>query len=317
MAEIKCIDVSEWQGKIDWKKVKAAGYSHAILRAGFGRSQTQKDAEFERNYKNAKAAGVKLGVYWYAYAVDKADAVKEAKACLEVIKGKTLELPVFYDMEENSMTKLGKTALTAMATAFCEEIKKGGYKCGIYGNPNWFTNYLDYKTLKSKYPIWLAQYYKEAQLECDIWQYSSEGKVDGISGNVDLNVIYNEDIVKSNTTPTDSNTEKSKAELKSGDKGIDVLCLKYLIQIADDMGIIDYGMTLGNNKFSNGTAEAVKTLQKIMGLKQTGVSNEDFVNRLYRLIVENYPLEGDANGGSKVDIKDATAIQNPVAGMEA
>lgn len=277
MAEIKCIDVSEWQGKIDWKKVKAAGYSHAVLRAGFGRSKTQKDAEFERNYKNAKSAGVKLGVYWYAYAVDKADAVKEAKACLEIIKGKVLELPVFYDMEENSMTALGRTVLTSMAEAFCDEIKKSGYECGVYSNPNWFTNYLDYKRLRSKYPIWLAQYYKEPQFECDMWQYTSQGKVQGISGDVDLNVIYSTDIIKSSS--------KSE-EIKYGDSGIDVLCLKYLIQIADDAGVLDYGMTRGNNKFSVGTQDAVKKLQKIMGLVQTGTATEEFVNRLYGLIAQ-------------------------------
>ncbi len=316
MAQIKCIDVSEWQGKVDFKKVKAAGYSHAILRAGFGRSSTQVDAEFERNYKNAKAAGVKVGVYWYAYAVDKADAVKEAKACLDVLKGKTLELPVFYDMEESSMKSLGKAALTAMATAFCEEIKKGGFRCGVYGNPDWFTNYLDYKTLKSKYPIWLAQYYKEAELECDIWQYTSEGKVSGISGNVDLNIIYNEEVIKTANTAPSADAESSKEELRSGDSGIDVLCFKYLIQIADDMGVIDYGMTLGNNRFSAGTQDAVKALQKIMGIKQSGVANEDLVNRLYRLIVQNYPLVGDINSDGKVDVRDATAIQKELAGLE-
>ncbi len=316
MAEIKCIDVSEWQGKVDFKKVKSAGYSHAILRAGFGRSSSQVDAEFERNYKNAKTAGVKLGVYWYAYAVDKADAVKEAKACLEVLKNKTLELPVFYDMEESSMKSLGKTALTAMATAFCEEIKKGGFTCGVYGNPDWFTNYLDYKTLKERYPIWLAQYYSEAQLECDIWQYTSEGKVSGISGNVDLNTIYNEDIIKGESS-AEPNVPNPKAELKTGDSGIGVLCLKYLIQIADDMGVLRYGMTLGNNKYSQGTVKAVNNLRKQMGLELTGAADENFVNQLYRLITVNYPLKGDANGDGKVDVRDATAIQKMLAGIEA
>ena len=316
MAEIKCIDVSEWQGKVYFKKVKAAGYSHAILRAGFGRSSSQVDAEFERNYKNAKAAGVKLGVYWYAYAVDKADAVKEAKACLEVIKGKVLELPVFYDMEESSMKSLGKTALTAMATAFCEEIKKGGFACGVYGNPDWFTNYLDYKTLRSKYPIWLAQYYKEAQLECDVWQYTSEGKVNGISGNVDLNIIYNEEIIQEEKTAKPKGPAPN-AELKTGDGGIGVLCFKYLVQIADDMGLLQYGMTLGNNKYSKGTQNAVKALQTQMGLKSTGTADESFVNKLYKLITENYPLAGDANGDGKVDVRDATEIQKLVAGIEA
>ena len=153
MANIKCIDVSEWQGTIDWKKVKAAGYGYAVLRAGFGRSDTQKDKQFERNYTGALAAGVKLGVYQYAYAIDKADAVKEAKACLSVLKGKTLDMPVFYDMEEASMTKLGKTKLTEMAKAFCDTVRKGGFTSGVYSNPNWFNNYLDYNSIRKNYPV--------------------------------------------------------------------------------------------------------------------------------------------------------------------
>ncbi len=105
-------------------------------------------------------------------------------------------------------------------------------------------------------------------------------------------------------------------ELRKGNSGLNVLCLKYLIQIADDMGILDYNMTLGNNKFSTGTEAAIKTLQKKMNLKQTGVANEELVNKLYRLIVEYYPVEGDFNEDGNVNIKDATAIQKHLAGVE-
>ena len=98
MSKIKCIDVSTWQGVIDWKKVKAAGYEHAIIRAGFGREASQVDNKFEHNYKNAKAAGVKLGAYWYSYADSVEDAKREAAACLTVLEGKTFEMPIFFDM---------------------------------------------------------------------------------------------------------------------------------------------------------------------------------------------------------------------------
>lgn len=314
MSNIKCIDVSTWQGVIDWKKVKAAGYEHAIIRAGFGRETSQVDNRFEQNYKNAKAAGVKLGAYWYSYAVDKADAVKEAKACLQVLRGKTFEMPVYFDMEEGSMTKLGKTKLTEMAKAFCEEIKKGGYTPGVYSNPNWFSNHLDYNGLKKLYSIWLAQYYKEAQYECDVWQYASDGKVSGISGNVDMNIIYNAGIIKS-ATITEKKEETVRTELKRGDKGIDVLGLKYLMMIAADMGIVSVNLAKDGG-FGNGTENAVKALQKVFGLTQTGVADESFIHNLYSKINGSYHLKGDFNGDGKVDIKDATAIQKHVAGIK-
>ena len=195
MAEIKCIDVSVWQGDIDWTKVKASGIDYAIIRAGFGRETSQKDNKFEQNYTNAKKAGVKLGAYWYSYADSVTDAEKEAKACLSVLKGKTFELPVYYDLEDNSQVGFGKTTLTNIAKKFCDTLKASGYSVGVYANANWFKNYLDYSGLKKLYSIWLAQYNSTAQYECDIWQYSSSGSVNGISGNVDMNTIYNTEIL--------------------------------------------------------------------------------------------------------------------------
>ena len=314
MAEIKCIDVSTWQGDIDWAKVKAAGYGHAIIRAGFGREATQVDNKFEKNYKNAKAAGVKLGAYWYSYAVDKADAVKEAKACLSVLKGKTFEMPIYFDMEESSMTKLGKSTLTEMAKAFCETIKAGGFVPGVYSNPNWFKNYLDYSGLKKLYSIWLAQYYKEAQYECDVWQYASDGKVNGISGNVDMNIIYNASIVKSETI-TEKKEDTVRTELKRGNKGIDVLGLKYLMMVAADMGIVKVSLAKDGG-FGDGTEKAVKALQQVFGMTQTGVANEAFIHKLYEKINGSYPIKGDVNNDGKVDIKDATEIQKHTAGIK-
>ena len=303
MANIKCIDVSEWQGTVDWKKVAAAGYSCAILRAGFGRSDTQKDKEFDKNYKNAKAAGVKLGVYWYSYAVDKADAVKEAKACLSVLKGKSIELPVFFDMEEASMTKLGKTKLTEMAKAFCDEIIKNGYRAGVYSNPNWFTNYLNYNELRKAYPIWLAQYYKEAQYDCDMWQYTSEGKVSGISGNVDLNIIYNEGIVKIQET-----TVKTES--------FELAAVQALLLTACKLGIITADLTAIDNKSGNATNSAIKQMKKYLKLKEDTTLSLDFVKKTQAAIVSAIPLKGDFNGDGKLDIKDATAIQKKIAGMD-
>ena len=95
---IKGIDVSSWQGVVDYRKVKASGINFVIIRAGFGREVSQKDNCFEQNYKNAKAAGLDIGAYWYSYADSAEDAVREAKACREVIKGKKFEYPIFFDL---------------------------------------------------------------------------------------------------------------------------------------------------------------------------------------------------------------------------
>lgn len=310
MADIKCIDVSEWQGKINWNKVKASGITCAILRAGFGRESSQIDSEFEQNYKNAKAAGLKIGAYWYSYAEDLSDAKREAQACLQVLEGKSFELPVFYDMEDNSQTNLGKSSLTKMAKAFMAELQKAGLRVGVYANANWFENYLDYQKLYGTYFIWLAQYNAEPEFKCDIWQYSSSGDVNGVESNVDMNIIYNDQLISSNL----SDNVKAGDKLKKGDNGLDVLSLKYMLQIASDMSIVEFGMTPGNSAFGDGTEKAVKALQKTLGITQTGVADKNFVNKLYTKIKASYPAVGDVNADGKVNIRDATALQKKLAG---
>ena len=308
MAEMKCIDVSEWQGTIDWKKVKSAGYNCAILRAGFGRSASQKDKELERNYTNATQAGLKVGFYWYSYAVDKADAIKEAKACLQVINGKISDMPVYFDMEESSMTKLGKAKLTEMAKAFCEEIKKNGYSAGVYSNPNWFTNYLDYKQLSSLYSIWLAQYYKEAQFECDIWQYSSEGSVNGVAGNVDVNIIYNESIIR---------RENEDAQMS-----FETALLQALLRQAYAQGIVKTFVKPIDNVSTSKVNSVVIEAKTALGYKNPDASiNLEFIVELEHLVnvkrEENFEkARGDVNKDGKVDVRDATEIQKKIAGIK-
>lgn len=186
----KIIDVSTWQGNIDWSKVKADGVQGAIIRAGFGNVASQKDNKFERNYTNAKAVGMPIGAYWYSYATSVADAKKEAEVCLSILKGKQFEYPIYYDLEDPSMTGCGKSVLTQIATTFCETLESAGYYVGIYSNPNWLKNYLDYNTVK-KYTLWLAHWgVSEPSYKCGLWQYSSSGSVSGISGRVDMNWGY-------------------------------------------------------------------------------------------------------------------------------
>ena len=192
---LKCIDISTWQRNVDFAKVKAAGISAVIIRAGYGRESSQKDNRFESHYQGAEAAGMKIGAYWYSYAKSPDEAALEAKACLACIKGKRFDLPVYFDMEEASQTALGKTTLTQMTERFCDTIIAGGYRAGVYSNLNWLTNYLDHASLKAKYSIWLAQWADSHSLPCDIWQYSSKGSVGGIGGYVDMNLIENTAVI--------------------------------------------------------------------------------------------------------------------------
>ncbi|MGN0499671.1 MAG: glycoside hydrolase family 25 protein [Ruminococcus sp.] len=194
MAKVTCVDISEFQQGIDFRKLKNSGITAVIIRAGYGREASQKDGMFESHYRNAKTADMKIGVYWYSYADSVDDAEKEARACLECIKGKTFDMPVYYDMEDNSQTHLSKSTLTAIAERFCDTVKANGYKVGVYANLNWFNNYLEYNKLKSKYSIWLAQYNDKAELDCDIWQNSSSGRLEGYNGRLDTNIIYNESV---------------------------------------------------------------------------------------------------------------------------
>ena len=194
MAKVTCVDISEFQQGINFNKMKNDGIKAVIIRAGYGREASQKDSMFESHYYNAKTAGMKIGVYWYSYADSVSDAEKEAKTCLECINNKSLDMPIYYDLEDNSQTKLGKAKLTEIAERFCETIKKSNYRAGVYANLNWFNNYLDYDKLKKKYSIWLAQYNFSNELKCDIWQNSSTGKINGYGGNIDTNVIYNDNI---------------------------------------------------------------------------------------------------------------------------
>ena len=193
----KCIDVSTWQGSIDFNKVKSAGYDYVIIRAGYGKEKSQKDNMFETNYKNAKSAGLKVGAYWFSYAMSPSTATAEADACLSCIKGKKFELPVYYDMEYQPAMSTSNSNYTKMAVNFCNKLKSNGFKSGVYSSASVYDYLLNRKTLKNNgISIWNAEWYIKPSISCDVWQYSDNGRINGISTNVDLNYIYNLNIVR-------------------------------------------------------------------------------------------------------------------------
>lgn len=188
MASFKGIDVSKHQGKIDWNKVKSAGIQFAMIRAGYGRYDKQKDEQFEANYSGAKAAGIPVGAYHYSYAENAEQAKAEARTLLNWIKGKTFEYPIAFDIEEADVYNLGKNAVSEIIKAFCSTVEAAGYYVCVYANKNWLDNVIS-DEVKKKYDTWLAQWTTKPTYNGNygIWQYSSSGSVNGISGRVDMN----------------------------------------------------------------------------------------------------------------------------------
>ena len=183
------IDVSEWQGKINWSKVKT---DFAILRAGYGRLSSQIDKCFETNYAGCKSAGIPCGAYWFSYALTPDEARQEAQACIEVIKGKQFEYPIYYDVEENKTLNLGQSAVSAIIRAFLDELEKARYFAGLYMSVDNLITYTD-ERIKERYAVWIAEYdvlRPSYNGSYGMWQKSSTGRLDGIQGNVDLNEAY-------------------------------------------------------------------------------------------------------------------------------
>lgn len=189
---MKIIDVSKHNGAIDWIKVRSSGVDGVIIRAGFGKTASQKDVMFEANYRGAAEAGLHIGAYWYSYAVSASEAVQEANAFLECIRGKKFDLPLYFDIEEETQVRLGKKICTEMAEAFCQTVENAGYFIGIYSFDSFFATNLDVNIPK-RYSCWTARVDGKSPQSCTsygMWQYSWKGSVHGVSGNVDMNECY-------------------------------------------------------------------------------------------------------------------------------
>ena len=219
---LKGIDVSEWQGTIDWRKVAKDGVQFAVIHAGYGRELSQKDKCFERNYAGARAAGIKVGAFWYSYADSVARAEQEARTCLKVLDGKHLDLPVFFDQEyEPGILKLSTKTRTDIVLKFLETIKAAGRPCGLYSSTDFITTKLQANRLTA-YPLWIAEYGSKLHYTGKVWawQYTDKGRVAGIKGRVDMDHGY-----FAQTKNTDSNL------LRKGDKGDDVKLLQHRLNI--------------------------------------------------------------------------------------
>ena len=191
------IDVSKYQGNIDWGAVAASGINFAIIRVGYRGSASGalvQDPNFKKNISGATKAGIKVGLYFFTQAVNEAEAVEEASMAMSLASGYKVTYPIFIDTESASNGRangLSKSARTAVVKAFCQTVRNGGYKAGVYASKSWYANQLNASALNG-YCIWVAQYNSSCTYsgKYDMWQYSSKGRVSGIKGNVDMNISY-------------------------------------------------------------------------------------------------------------------------------
>lgn len=192
------IDVSKWNREIDWEKVKAAGVSFVIIRAGYRGSSTGSlvvDPYFEANIRGASMAGLNVGVYFFTQAIDEVEAVEEASMVLELVQDYHLDYPIFIDTEgaggNGRADNLTVEERTLVCDAFCRTVENAGSEAGVYASRNWYHNRVEVSRLE-RYYIWLAEYRSVPLYDgyYHMWQYTSKGSIDGIEGNVDMNISY-------------------------------------------------------------------------------------------------------------------------------
>lgn len=194
---MKGIDVSQWQGEINWAAVKAAGVEFALIRAGLRgyapEGRLAEDARFRENAEGAIAAGIPVGVYFFSQATTPEEGREEARYCLKLVRPYRLDFPVYIDSEYANTQRTGRAdglsqeARTAAVTAFCQEVEGAGYYAGIYASESWFARQLGEV---SRYDRWVANWTGKPNLPHGIWQYSSAGRVDGIAAPVDLDEAH-------------------------------------------------------------------------------------------------------------------------------
>lgn len=295
------IDVSKYQGDINWSQVRESGIDYAIIRAGFrgyGTGTIVMDTCYTKYMQGAIEAGLDVGVYFYSQAINEKEAKEEADFVLKNIKNYDINCPVYIDMEDVGVSgggrfdkaNLTKAQKTAIADTFCSTILEAGYSSGIYANKYWLNNVLDTKLLEDKYQIWLAHYTSSTDYtgRYQTWQYTSTGTVNGITGHVDGDVHYVTSDDKLNAKfgnnsfiserPTISNTEES----------------------TDDQSKITYNKYIGDVNFdgridSKDSTLILKYFAETITHKETELTEEQVKN-------------ADVNQNGKVESSDATVI---------
>ena len=255
--EYKVVDVSEYNGNINWQKVKEDGISAAILRVS---KRYTADPYFEKNYTGAKAAGLKVGVYKYSYDLSTSESAATARGVLATLNDRELDFPIFLDLEWKTQKALGSAKVAAIAKSFQEVIAKSKYKPAIYCNVDWY-NFLDKDILD--YDYWIAHYagdgsFKESNRPSYGvgWQWTSKGRVNGISGDVDMNIFY-----------TDYSDIKENIEMRASEKR-QTVADKYSIILGRNIysqSLRDYCYRAYNGKYYSDCSSSISYAYKEAG----------------------------------------------------
>lgn len=284
--KVRGIDVSMHQGNIDFEKVKNSGVKFVIIRCNNWddvKNCVVKDPYFEQNYKNAKAAGLDVGAYYYTWNTTAGGAMDDAALCMKYLSGKKFEYPIYFDLEWQKAFAKGEATCDAMVRAFCDRLEDNGYFAGLYISRIPLQTYIS-PDVASSYSLWIAEYGAKCNYDglFGMWQYSDKGRVSGISGDVDLDECYVDypKIVKEggfNGYPEPEALKEldkpSEAWWKHGDK------LDHgLYAVKCRMKALGYGYLDLAGGFGGGTEKAVNDLLRLWGYKQNGVIGEKFVD---------------------------------------
>lgn len=283
----KGIDISRYQGTPDFAKLKNE-VDFVIIQAGFGKYSYQKDAQFERNYAECKKYGIPVGAYWFSYAVSAPDAIYEAAACAEVIKGKQFEYPIYFDIEGSACSG----DVSGKCRNFCEEMEKRGYFAGIYISRSPAQQYLSADVCKN-YALWLAEYGGRLNWSGNVgmWQNSDNGRFDGISGGVDTDICYVDypKLIKSEGLNGFELPEKPTEELDSAESrwyfyGMPKTTenMRGLYAIKQRMKALGHSYLDDTGGFGGGTEKAVNSLLEEWGYKPNGIIGENFVQKIMK-----------------------------------
>lgn len=276
---INGIDVSYHNRTINWNAVKSSGIDYAMIRVGYrgyGSGNLNEDVKFRENIQGALNAGLKVGVYFFSQAITRTEAVEEAEYVLKRISGYNITLPVVIDFEYASgntgrlyQANLSRDKATSICRNFCRTVEEAGYKAMVYANKSMLENNLDAGNLSSMYKIWLAHYTTKTNYSgaYDVWQYTSKGSVNGVSGNVDCNFFY----------------EKNSVNLAGAQTYVRRLYKELLGRDADAGGLNSH-----SNAIANGTATAsgvALTIIESAEFTNKKNTNQEYVSKLYRALL--------------------------------
>lgn len=284
-------DLSQHNGKVDFAKVKAAGHNFVLIREGFGNEVAyprQKDTFYETNYKAAKAAGLHVGVYHYLYATTVSAAKTEAQGFINNLKGKSFDMPIALDIEERSQYNLANSTVEAIVKAFMDVCEAAGYYCLLYSYEAFLTAKMS-ASFRNKYDVWCANISKTPNIKYGIHQYTFTGRVNGVSGAVDLNRTDKDypSIIKAAGKNGFKPEQKAldTSGCKYGDKTEAVYDLKRALTIAHQLNMIAQTVD-DNNVFGKGTELAVNSLLRKWGYAENGIAGAEFKRKLFKEILK-------------------------------